>query len=101
MHLLVFGRAWRCMHSVRGMLGFVPRDDFEAYPRPEHLGLEIRSGKLPRRCLPDAKPSFTKLPECLISRQRLADAFIHLDQAVVVEPLIIHRVSRCKNAHTS
>src|ERR1700730_3159654 len=83
------------MHFLDGMIGFVPFDDFESYSPPDHLRLEIRSMKLPRRCLANAKPAFSaNLPECLVIRQRLADTFIHLDKAVVGEPLIIHRASR-------
>jgi hypothetical protein len=80
------------------MIGFVPLDDFERHSPPEHLRLEIRGMKLPRRCLPNAKPAFAaNLRECLVIRQRLADAFIQLDKALVGEPFIIHRVSPCKN----
>src|SRR5712664_3827396 len=95
----VWGRLFRhrrrCRHFLHRMISFVPLDDFESYSAPEHLGLEIRSMKLPRRCLANAKPSFST--KGLISSQRLTDAFIHLDKAVVGERLIIHRVSRCKN----
>src|SRR6266852_9205619 len=85
------------VHFLDGMIGFVPLDDCESYSPPDHLRLEIRSMKLPRRCLANAKPAFSaNLPECLIIRQHLADAFVHLDEAVVGEPLIIHWVSRCK-----
>src|SRR5713101_6077282 len=86
------------MHFLDGMIGFVPLDDFESYSPPDHLRLEIRGMKLPRRGLPNAKPAFSaNRPECLIIRQRLADAFIHLDEAVVGEPFIIHWVSPYKN----
>src|ERR1700681_525146 len=95
MHFLALRHGRGRMHFLDGMIGFVPLDDFESYSPPEHLRFEIRGMKLPRRCLANAKPAFSaNLPECLISRQRLADAFIHLDEAVVGEPCIIHRASR-------
>ena len=82
------------MHLLDGMIGFVPLNDFERDAPPGHLRLEIRGMKLPRRCLANPKLAFSA--KRLVGRQRLADAFIHLDKAVVGEPLIIHRVSPCK-----
>ena len=94
----LFRHGRRRRHFLDGLIGFVPLDDFESYSPPDHLRFEICSMKLPRRCLPNAKPSFSaKLPECFIICQRFADAFIHLDEAVIGEPLIIHRVSRHKS----